>query len=698
MSEIGNFFLIAVMCLSGVSIILPVIPRLDRGIQKNNLKPNNIFKWIPQSSRRMTIKKLDSRFRWNDILTFYTAILCTLLAFCTLVYAFIVSDFSLQNVFLNSSTLKPLIYKIAGSWSSHEGSILLWFTLLQIVSCCYIYLIKNQEDKKLPIIILSIIQLLFSSFIYFTSNPFNTFSFIPKEGLGLNPMLQDIALSIHPPLLYLGYVSYVVPFTIVCVRLLTPDVIPRLDRGISERNLWYKIPWRGHGMTLKKLDSRFRGNDIRLLKTFSNIGILFTTIGIALGSWWAYRELGWGGFWFFDPVENISLFPWLSSIILHHSIIVTTRTGNMQNWTSILSIVTFLLVIFSTFLVRSGFITSIHSFAFSPERGIYLLAIFLIMGISALGLYIRTMSFPRRRESSFSFINYLLDSRLRGNDIKEKGILLGNILFTLSLIVLISATLYPLAYSIFDDKPVIIDVRFFINNFLIFVIPILFTIGLFTTKSSIKKHIFILMLSLVITYLISLKVNFRVISVLTTIASIFLMLHNILYFIVKTNYFRQSLKASTASMILGHFGFALIAFSITMNALLQSEMDFTGNVGTSRKFNEFKVTLQNVKFAQGKNYYRQIAEFWLEDNNHNITILKPENRLYIVEKGLSQESDIYSYLLYDLYAVLSNIDGDIIHAKIYYKPMMSFIWLGVFITVSGFLIGLLRKKEEKNFK
>ncbi|WP_410526174.1 heme lyase CcmF/NrfE family subunit [Rickettsia endosymbiont of Seladonia tumulorum] len=618
---------------------------------------------------------------------FYTAILCTLLAFCTLVYAFIVSDFSLQNVFLNSSTLKPLIYKIAGSWSSHEGSILLWFTLLQIVSCCYIFLIKNQEDKKLPIIILSVIQLLFSSFIYFTSNPFNTFSFTPKEGLGLNPMLQDIALSIHPPLLYLGYVSYVVPFTIVCAMLVSSRSsmsFPRKRESSSFANYL--------------LDSRFRGNDISLLKTFSNIGILFTTIGIALGSWWAYRELGWGGFWFFDPVENISLFPWLSGIMLHHSIIVMTRTGNMQNWTSILSIVTFLLVIFSTFLVRSGFITSIHSFAFSPERGIYLLVIFLIMGIGALGLYamlsLRGGALALTKQSQ----EVVRDCHSHYCGFAMTGITIGNTLFFLSLIVLISATLYPLAYSLFDDKPIIIDERFFINNFLIFVIPILFTIGLFTTKSSIKKHIIILILSLIITYLISLRVNFRVISVLTTIASIFLMLHNILYFIVKTNYFRQSLKASTASMILGHFGFALIAFSITMNALLQSEMDFTGSVGTSTKFNEFKVTLQNVKFAQGKNYYRQIAEFWLEDNNHNITILKPENRLYIVEKGLSQESDIYSYLLYDLYAVLSNIDGDIIHAKIYYKPMMSFIWLGVFITVSGFLIGLLRKKEEKNFK
>ncbi|HJD55416.1 MAG TPA: heme lyase CcmF/NrfE family subunit [Rickettsia endosymbiont of Pyrocoelia pectoralis] len=624
------------------------------------------------------------------IAPFYLSVLCSILAFCTLIYAFITSDFSLQNVFLNSSTLKPLIYKIAGSWSSHEGSMLLWFCLLQIISGCYIFLLKDRQFKLLSIIILSAIQLLFSSFIYFTSNPFNTFSFVPKEGLGLNPMLQDIALSIHPPLLYLGYVSYVVPFTIACASMLSlnchPVACPR-DPVIKNTNtkssfylafLW--IPWTSHGMT-----------PIHLLKTFANIGILFTTVGISLGSWWAYRELGWGGFWFFDPVENISLFPWLAGIMLHHSIIVTSKTGHMQNWTIILSIVTFLLVIFSTFLVRSGFITSIHSFAFSPERGTYLLGIFLVMGIGSC------MSFLRKQESSKKLV-IRMDSRFCGNDIKkggndtrEKAILLGNLFFLLSLVILICATLYPPIYSLFDDKPVIIGEKFFINNFIIFVIPILCTIGLFTTKSSVKKHLVILTLSLVITYCISLKVEFGIISILTIIASIFLMLHNIYYFLVKTNYFKQSLKASTASMLLGHFGFALIAFSITMNALLQSEMDFTGKVGTNKIFDEFKVTLQNMKFAQGKNYYRQIAEFWLEDNKGNITILKPENRLYIVEKGLSQESDIYSYLLYDLYAVLSNIDGDVIHARIYYKPMMSFIWLGVIITVSGFLIGLIRK-------
>ncbi|KIJ88224.1 cytochrome C biogenesis protein CcmF [Rickettsia asembonensis] len=671
MSEIGNFLLLTTMYLSGMLIVY--VPLSSRGLTTGSNKI--ISKWIPRSSHGMT-----------TVFLFYIAASCAILAFFTLVYAFIISDFSLQNVFLNSSTLKPLIYKIAGSWSSHEGSMLLWFCLLQIVSCCYIFLLKDNRLKFLSIIILSAIQLFFSSFIYFTSNPFNVFSFAPKEGLGLNPMLQDIALSIHPPLLYLGYVSYVVPFTIVCAsivssRSLTTGSIKTI-KNTNNFSIFNWIPWQDHGMT-----------PIHLLKTFSNIGILFTTIGISLGSWWAYRELGWGGFWFFDPVENISLFPWLSGIMLHHSIIVTTKTNRiapLHNWTIILSIVTFLLVIFSTFLVRSGFITSIHSFAFSPERGIYLLGIFLIMGIGGLCVIPRLdCGIQKTIDNTFNWI----PQSSRGMTTIAKAILLGNIFFLLSLIVLIAATLYPPIYSLFDDKLIIINEKFFINNFIIFVIPILCTIGLFTTRSSIKKHIIILILSLIITYLISLKVTFSVISILTIIASIFLMLHNVHYLLIKTNYFRNRLKASAASMILGHFGFALIAFSITMNALLQSEMDFTGKIGASKTFNEFKVTLQNIKFAQGKNYYRQIAEFWIEDNSRNITILKPENRLYIVEKSLSQESDIYSYLSYDLYAVLSNIDGDIIHAKIYYKPMMNFIWLGIILTAFGFFIALIRKNS-----
>nr|WP_041405073.1 heme lyase CcmF/NrfE family subunit [Rickettsia prowazekii] len=669
MSKIGNFLLLTTMCLSGILTLL-IIPWLDYLIKKNHR--NNIclkfFPWIPCTSQVMT-----------QAITFYASSLCSIFAFCTLVYAFITSDFSVQNVFLHSSTLKPLIYKISGSWSSHEGSMLLWFCLLQIVSCCYIFCLEDKMLKFSSIIILSAIQLLFSSFIYFTSNPFHMFSFVPKEGLGLNPMLQDIALSIHPPLLYLGYVSYAVPFTIVCAIFLIA-VISRLDNNLPGYFTGYKIT---------QLSDRI--TSIRLLKIFAGCGILFTTIGISLGSWWAYRELNWGGLWFFDPVENISLFPWLSGIMLHHSIIVTTKTNRMQHWTIILSIITFLLVIFSTFLVRSGFINSIHAFAFSSERWIYLLVILCIIGIGGLYVIIRLNNCSIEK-TIYNTFNWNTHSNCNMT-IKEKAILIGNIFFLFSLIILICATLYPTIYALFNDKPIIINEEFFIKNFIIFVIPILCTIGLFTTNSSIKKHIIMLMLSLIITYFILLNIKFSVISILTIMTSIFLMLHNVHYLLVKTNYFRNSLKASSTSMILGHFGVALIAFSITMNSLLQSEMDFIGEVGTSKTFNAFKVTLQNIKFAQGKNYYRQIAEFWLEDHKNNITILKPENRFYIIEQKLSQESDIHSYLLYDLYAVLSNIDGKIIHAKIYYKPMMSFIWIGVILTTAGFVIALIRKNS-----
>ena len=252
---------------------------------------------------------------------FYLSFLSTLLAFLLLVCGFIISDFSIQNVFFNSSTLKPLGFKIAASWASHEGSILLWLCLLQTIAVIYIALFNSRPIQVYHTIILALIQILFGSFIYFTSNPFDSLSFRPAQGLGLNPMLQDIALIIHPPILYLGYVCYVVPFTSACVILLTSS----LDFV-----------------------------NLRAIKIFTNLGMLFSTLGIALGSWWAYRELGWGGFWFFDPVENISLLPWLSAIVLHHSILVTIKSGRMTNWSITLSIITFLLVVFSTFWYAQG--------------------------------------------------------------------------------------------------------------------------------------------------------------------------------------------------------------------------------------------------------------------------------------------------------------------------------------------------------
>lgn len=670
------------------------------------------MKWLWQLRKYSRMRlSLSQKFARDDetassipSIVFHLSTICILLAFLTLVYGFITSDFSLQNVFLNSSTLKPLIFKIAASWASHESSILLWLCLLQIIGSFYIFLARYYSEESIAklqnsqllaqsgaiepkhlcwqssirmslpyrtpisIITLSIIYLLFASFIYLTSNPFTVLSFKPMEGLGLNPMLQDIALVIHPPLLYLGYVSYSIPFAIAC-----------------------KILWTANTNQI----------ELKLLKKFANLGILFLSTGVTLGSWWAYRELGWGGFWFFDPVENISLLPWLSGIALHHCVLITIRSGKMQGLTITLSIITFLLAIFGTFLVRSGLIDSIHSFASSPQRAIYMLAIFSIIALGSLILLVF------RGGSSLRYKELLSDEEivgerevlneipsavsLRCNSVTElstiNGIFFGTILFLISLIVLLSSILYPLIYSIIYEESITISEKFFINNFIIFLIPTLLLAGIFTTKQSWRRHIFILILSLILTYISSYKINYGMISVITIIFSLFVMITTIYVFIT---HFRYKLSVKTVSMLLGHFGFGLLALSITFNSLLQNEIDFVGKIGGKISKGELEVSLQNIKFASGPNYYRQIAELWVQDKRNNITILKPENRFYIIEKTLSQESDIYSYLTYDLYAVLNKVDGETIHAKIYYRPMISFIWISALIIINGFLIGILR--------
>jgi len=585
------------------------------------------------------------------IIFFYLSFLSTLLSFLLLIYSFIVSDFSLQNVFLNSSTLKPLGFKIAASWASHEGSILLWLCLLQTIGVIYVSLFSpSSSEKSYHIICLSLIQIMFSSFIYFTSNPFVGLSFRPAEGMGLNPMLQDIALIIHPPILYLGYVSYVVPFTSACSMLLTSSII-----------------WK----------------DLRVIKIFVNLGMIFSTLGIALGSWWAYRELGWGGFWFFDPVENISLLPWLSGIMLHHSILVTLRSRQMRNWTIPLSIATFLLVIFSTFLVRSGLIISIHSFASSPKRAIYMLAIFVCITMLSLTLLILR---------SNKIVGFIETKPYR----KTPYIIWGNIFFLISLTILLCATIYPLFYSLLYQESVTISEKFFINNFIIFFIPVLLLVAIAQIDYLKYKNLIILIASTIITIYILRKIEHGFTSTCFMIFSIFVIIQNCYLILYKSDYFKTKIEANIA-MIIGHLGFGLLTLTITLNSLLQTEVDFVGKIGDKVVTNNFEIVLRDIRVASAQNYYRQIAEFWIQDKQGNVTILMPENRFYIIEKILSQESNIYSYLTYDLYAVLNTIDGEVIHAKIYYNPMISFIWLSIAIIICGFAITAVSKRNNCNF-
>lgn len=590
---------------------------------------------------------LHKKFRLSS---FYIASSLPSIALFLLVYAFIISDFSLQNVFFNSSTLLPNIYKISACWASHEGSILLWYGLLSVLSFAYIYFAKfSANAKELGAIILAFIQILFCSFIIFTSNPFNPLPFIPEEGFGLNPMLQDIALAIHPPLLYIGLVSYVGIFAGGFLLLYRP---------------------------LEKKEI------LQINRIFSSFALTTLTAGIGLGAWWAYRELGWGGYWFFDPVENISLLPWISAIALHHFILLSIRKDQYISWTIFLSLLCFLLTIYGTFIVRSGIISSIHAFTFSPERGLYIFSICVILTILSCTAY-----FWKKSTLPFMPKKYSM---------KSYAILLGNIFWLISLISLIIALIYPIYCSLIEGIEVVIDPEYFKKVYIPIHIPILIlaAISPLILKKDYSKKLLIFVVTLIITYSLIIWLDLTFMAQIFCFASIYLLIHSCDYLVQTSNYFSRSLAIKSYALFLGHFGFGLLALSITLNTSLSKEVEFIGKIGKTIEKDDLTIKLANIKLADSDVYYRQIAEFSIETPDNRVTILKPENRLYKIENTLSQEVDIYSYLFHDIYAVLSQIDKkQIVHAKIYYQPFISFIWLSVAIMSFGFLLLLFKNSK-----
>ncbi len=576
-------------------------------------------------------------------------------AFLLLIVAFIISDFSVKNVFLNSSTIKPLIYKIAGSWASHEGSILLYVSMLSFISSVYIKVVNYRGNtQNYQITILAFIQVLFLFFIYYTSNPFDNFKFVPQQGLGLNPILQDKALSIHPPLLYMGYVSYVALYVNAILLLLIPN----------ERTTLIK-------------------DSLRL----SGFALIMLTSGIGLGAWWAYRELGWGGYWFFDPVENISLMPWIAGISLHHFLIVTNKSGKFFYWSVITSFVAFLLTLYGLFFVRSGIMTSVHSFAFSQERGFYLFVICSILSFLAFATFLlrKKQNQPYSKADSFSILTP-----------RDKIIMGGNVLWIIALLSLFIAVIYPIYQSIFYENNVAIDPEYFHQIFIPIFIPLMLIAGLvlyLNNLISFSQKLIHLLISILITVIIYQYIpKPGIISIAIIFASTLLMIQMTNLFLIETSCFQKSLSPRKLSLILGHFSLGLLAFSISINVLFSKEIEFIGKIRQSVSDEFFLVKLDNIRFSNTEVYYRQITEFSVQDNNGNMVILKPENRLYKIENSLSQESDIYSYLTHDMLASLSRVNGNTIHAIVYYKPMIWFIWLSIFLIAGSFAIYITKVK------
>ncbi len=565
--------------------------------------------------------------------------------FLTLVSAFIISDFSLITVYQNSHSLKPFFYKVSGTWGNHEGSLLLWVIILTIFS--FLFLLYNKDHPKnyriYSLIIQNILILGFLFFLLFNSNPFSIISPSPKEGLGLNPILQDPALAIHPPLLYIGFVGSSIYFSAAIASLLTSYTGKLYAQSIKN---WVLISWS------------------------------FQTLGILAGSIWAYYELGWGGFWFWDPVENASLLPWFAMSALLHSLMVLEKRNQLYFWVIILCLLTFTLSVTGTFLVRSGILNSVHTFANDPSRGIYILIFLSIMIFASVFIFL----------NKFKKANYNLDSNS-----KETFILINNWFMIFYLITVLLGTIYPIFTEVLTEHKVSVGPPFY--NAVIIPIVVLFLIFMTLGPQAkwIKNRFY--NLSLLIKILIaSILINITIIyffegySLLTN----FIIISALFLVISSSIDFYKSFKNQTINLsrIISHLAFGFLVLLIGLNYNFSLEKDFNLKLGEKKTFKEYSIEFKDLKLQEFKNYKAVIGEFTINNLKENLNqSLYPEIRIYENPNMITYEASIRSGLLKDYYITMSNIDrSDYYNIKFQKKPFMMWIWVSVIlISLGGFL-------------
>ena len=569
----------------------------------------------------------------------------------TLIVGFIISDFSLTTVFENSHTQKPLIYKIAGTWGNHEGSLLLWITLMVFFNFLFLVYGKKYEKKFMLFSLISqnFLILSFILFLFFTSNPFLLINPAPIEGLGLNPILQDPALAIHPPLLYIGFVGSSIYFSSAIGALISN--LPAKDFAASIKN-WVIFTW------------------------------FFQTLGIFAGSVWAYYELGWGGFWFWDPVENASLLPWFCMTALMHSIIVLEKKGQLYSWVLILCLMTFVLTIAGTFLVRSGILNSVHTFANDPTRGLYILIILLLACLV----------------SFFIFIKHSRGNSIQGYNLDRGTFILSNNWFMIFyLVTVFLGTVYPIFTEVIFNTKISVGPPFYNTVIIPFVIVFLILMSLgpeskwIKTKFPIKKLLAILILSFVLNLIIS--VIFKstsLISNLIFITSFFLIIMSFLDVIKLI----QLNKITLISRSVSHLGFGLLILFIGLNHNFSKEYDVNIKTGEIKKLNNFDLKFKDLKLTNSQNYKSIIGNFELKDNDKNfIKELKPEIRIYQNPETLTYEASIKSTIFNDYYLTMSNLqNSEYYNVKVQVKPFMSWLWLSVLIMSLGGFLRLFYKR------
>ena len=575
-------------------------------------------------------------------------------SFFVLLLAYILSDFSLVNVYENSHSNKPLFYKISGTWGNHEGSLLLWINILVLFSSLFLFLTKNS-DKSFKILTLLFQNLLIITFLIFlltNSNPFSELFPVPLEGLGLNPILQDPALAIHPPLLYIGFVGSSIYFSAALAALISK--IDSQSFAISIKS-WVLVSW------------------------------FFQTVGILVGSIWAYYELGWGGYWFWDPVENSSLMPWFVMTALLHSILVLERRIGLYSWVIVLSILTFTMSVTGTFLVRSGILNSVHTFASDPSRGLFILSFLVLMVFSSIFIFFKFSPKENKKYSVFS---------------KEAFIIANNWFMIFFLGVVLIGTLYPVLLDTITGSKISVGPPYYNLILAPFLIPLLF---LMTSGPNYKwisnevRSLFNLILVLSVTLFL---ITFFLIKESSFLINLILFFS--IYLITQTLFdFYESFKKKNIniSRIISHLGFGLLIFFIYINHIFSVENNFNLKLGETKKTDYYTIKFVNLEEQSIKNY-KSIIGYFNVSNKKNFTSkeLRPEIRVYDKPFTITYEASINSNLFSDTYLTMSNIsDTDVFNIKFQVKPFMNLIWLSVLLlSLGGVLNFFKRKKYEKN--
>ncbi len=574
-----------------------------------------------------------------------------IVSFLALILSFVNSDFSNETVFNHSHTTKPLFYKISGTWGNHEGSLLLWLLVLTLF--IFVFLLSSKKQNKnyriLTLLFQQIIIIGFFIFIIETSNPFNYIFPIPNQGLGLNPILQDPALAIHPPILYLGYVGSSIIFSSTLAATTLNDI---------------SIDWAKH------------------IKKWVLVSWIFLTLGILLGSIWAYYELGWGGFWFWDPVENVSLMPWLALTTLLHCILVLEKKLVLTSWVIVLSISTFTLSMCGTFLVRSGILNSVHTFANDPERGLYILIFLFCLIFLSFFIFFYFHKIENKNLNNFFWLS------------RETSILINNWFMMYFLAVVLIGTIYPIFLEVISSKKISVGPPFYHKLIVPFLIPFLFAMAigpkLRWIKSDLQNKLY-LILYLIISFLLStliirsLGISFLLNTVLVSSAFY-------LFLITIRDFFTKKFK--NLSQNIAHFGFSLLILSILFNNFLSTEIITNLKIGETYESEKFKISFESIDKKDEKNFQALIGKFNIENKNGTNESLNPELRIYNQPNIVTSEADIKTNLFTDKFMTMNLVQNqDYFNIRYQIKPLMIWIWFSVLLISFGGLLSLIRKYE-----